>query len=120
MVTIDRPVSADLGILEPIGFLFHDEQFDIFVQAGLVALEREDVVGLSVHDLAGDLALAAHGVDGDDGALDGQHVQEMRDRHDFVRLFRHLDLAEHQTLARGESRHHVDRRFRALLLVGAP
>src|SRR3546814_7062152 len=71
--------------------------------AGLISLQGEDVVCLLVEDLAGDRALAAHGVDGDDRPFDGQHVEQTRDRHDLVRLLRHLDLAEHQAMPRGEA-----------------
>jgi hypothetical protein len=35
----------------------------------------------------------------------------------FVGLFRHLDLPEHEALARCEGRNHMDRRIRAFLLV---
>ena len=45
--------------------------------------------------------------------------EQLGDGDDLVRLFRHLDLTEHQALARCEGRDHVDRRLRALLLVGA-
>ena len=34
-------------------------------------------------------------------------------------LFRHFDLSEHEALTRREGGDHVDRRFRAFLLVGA-
>lgn len=57
--------------------------------------------------------------DGDDRPLDGQHVEQTRDRHDLVRLLRHLDLTEHQALPRGEGGDHVDRRLGTLLLVAA-
>ena len=69
-------------------------------------------------DLAGDVALAAHGVDGDDRARDRHHLQQLGDGADFVALFRHLDVAEHQTLPRREGRDHVDRRLAARLLIG--
>lgn len=57
------------------GLLLPDEEFDILARRALIALEGKDIVCSSVDDLAGDVALAAHRVDGDDGALDGQHVQ---------------------------------------------
>ena len=84
----------------------------------MVAFEREDVIGLLIQDFLGDVALAAHRVDGHDGTLDRHHVEQRRDGDDFVRLFRHLDLPEREPLARCEGRSHVDRRFRAFLLVG--
>ncbi len=60
-----------------------------------------------------------YGVDGDHGAFDRHHVQERRNGDDLVGFLRHLDLPEHETLARGEGRDHVDRRLGALLLVRA-
>ena len=65
MVAIDASVLADLGVLEALGFLFLDEELDIFVQACLVGLEREQVIALLVDDFLGDLALAADRIDGD-------------------------------------------------------
>jgi len=64
-------------------------------------------------------ALAAHGVDGDDGAVDRQHIEKRRDGDDLIGFVRHFDLAEDEALARRESGHHVDRRFSASLVGGA-
>ncbi len=87
MVAADAGVLAALGVVEAISFLFVNEEFDSFVQAGLVGFERQHVIGLLVDDLGGDLALAAHGVESDNGAVDGQHVQQIGDGDDLVRLF---------------------------------
>jgi hypothetical protein len=62
----------------------------------LIAFQRENVVGLLVDHLLGDLALAAHRINGHDRPLDRQHVQKLRDSNDFVRLFRDLDLPQHK------------------------
>jgi hypothetical protein len=45
MIGVDRLVPADLGILELVGFLLISEEFDVFEQRSLIALEREDVIG---------------------------------------------------------------------------
>ena len=119
VIAIDRLVPADLGVLEVPGFLLGHEKLDILTQRALIAFQREDVVGLLVDDFRSDVALAAHRIDGHDGPLDRQHVEQLGDGDDLVGLFRHLDLAEHEALARGEGRDHVDRRFGALLLVGS-
>ena len=55
-----------------------------------------------------------------DCPFDGQHLQQFRDGDDLIGLFRHLDLAEHQALARREGGDHVDRRLAVLLLAGPP
>ena len=118
MITVDGFVPADLGMLEAGGLLLGGEEFDVFAQGPLIAFEGEDVIGPLVHDLLGDVALTAHGIDGDDGALDRQHVEQLGDRHDLIGFFRHLELSEHEPLARREGRDRVDRQFRALLRAG--
>src|SRR5690606_20174780 len=102
MIGIDRLVLTDRGILEFSGFLLPGEELDIVTKGALVALQGEHVIGSSVDDLPGDLTLAAYGIDGDDGALDGQHIQEFGNGDDLVRLLRHLDLSQHQALTGGE------------------
>src|SRR5258708_3388757 len=112
-------MPGDLGVPEAVCLLLGGKQLDILAQRALVAFEGEDVIGLLVEDFLGDVALAAHGVDGDDGALDRQHVEKRRDGDDLVGLVRHFDLAEHEALARREGRHHMDRGFSAFLVGGA-
>jgi hypothetical protein len=113
-VAIDaRGGRGDGRVPEGPGLLLPHEEFDILAQRSLIALEGKDIVGSPVDDLAGDVALAAHRVDGDDGALDGQHVQQPGDGDDLVGLVGHLDLGEHEALARGEGRDHVNRRLGA-------
>src|SRR6185437_10556225 len=80
-------------------------------QRALVAFQPEDVIGLLRNDLSRDGTLAAHRVDGNDRALDRQQVEQFGDRDDLVGLFRDLHLTEHETLARHESRHHVNGAF---------
>src|SRR5208337_536912 len=68
----------------------------------------QDVVGFLVDDFLRDVALAAHGVDGDDRALDRQHVEQGGNGDDLVRLLVHLRLREYEALARREGRDHVN------------
>lgn len=105
---------------ELIGLLLSHEEFDIHAQRALIALQGEHVVSLLVEDFPGDVALAAHRIDGDDRPLDRQHLQQLGDGHDLVGLVRHVDLTEHQALAGGEGRDHVDGGLGAGLLIGAP
>jgi hypothetical protein len=72
-----------------------------------------------IHDLLGNVALTAHRINGHDGTLDRHHGEKLGDGDDFVRLVCHLNLSEHQALTRRKGRDHVDRQFRAFLLVGA-
>ena len=56
----------------------------------------------------------------DDRPLDGQQVQQFGDGDDLVGLLGHLDLAEHQALARRKGGNHVDWRVALPLLAGPP
>lgn len=75
VIAIDRLMLADLRVDELPRLLLGGEQPDIIVQRRLIAFERQDIVGLLIDDLLSDCALTAHGVDGDDRALDLQHRQ---------------------------------------------
>ena len=50
--------------------------------------------------------------------LDRQHAQKLGNGDELVGLFSDLDLAENETLARGESRDDVDRTLGVFLLLG--
>jgi hypothetical protein len=101
-------------IREVLRRLLGDEQLDILTQRALVAFQSEDVIGLLLIDLSRDGALTAHRVDRDDCPLDRQHVENLWDRDDFVGLFRHLDLPQHEALVRDEGRNHMDGAFTGL------
>src|SRR5208282_1709983 len=66
--------------------LFAGEHLHIVAQCALVALQREDVVGLLVDDPLRDVALATHGVDGHHRAPDGQQLEQRRNGDDLVGL----------------------------------
>jgi hypothetical protein len=68
----------------------------------LIALERDDVIGLLVDDFPGDAALTPHRVYGDDGAFDRHHVEQGRNGDNLIGFFRYRDLPHDETLARGE------------------
>ena len=73
---------------------------DIGFERGLVALQGEQVIGLVGDDLGGDLDLAAHGVDGHQGALElpglGELVEKIGDGGDLVGLLRDAGLRQRQ------------------------
>lgn len=75
MIGIDGFVACDHRVLESVGLLFGNEDGDILLQRPLIALQRHDVVRPLLDNLARDLALTSHRIDGHNGALDGQHVQ---------------------------------------------
>jgi hypothetical protein len=66
------------------------------MQMLVVVLERQDVVGALLDDLAGDGGLAPHRVNSDGRPLQGEQPEQGRDRGDLVRLLCGRDLAEHQ------------------------
>jgi hypothetical protein len=64
--------------------------------------------------------MAAHGIDGDDGYLNRQHIEKRRNGDDLVQFICGLDPADNQTQACRESGHHVDRRLSLILLSADP
>ena len=78
VIAVDGLVATDVSILETIGLLLGDEDPDILAQRALIAFEREDVVGLAINDLLGDVALTAHGIDAHDRALNRQQSRRFR------------------------------------------
>ena len=60
VIPIDRFEPADRRILETTGFLLGGEDFYVVVQGALIALERDDVIGLFVDDFLGDASLTSH------------------------------------------------------------
>lgn len=77
--------------------------------AGQVFLQGQEVISALAADGAGDLGLRAHGVDGHEGALQSQALEQARDGGDLVRLVGSRLLAEHQALAAGPGRDEVKR-----------
>ena len=64
----------------------------------MVALECERIVAPLADDLLRDVTLAAHGIDGDDRALEREHFQQLGHCGDLVRFAVDGQLAEHQPL----------------------
>ena len=69
MAFLDRFMAAYCCISEFHLCLLTKKELDIVAQRALIVLQRKDVVSLFVDDQSGDLALASHSVDGDDGAV---------------------------------------------------
>ena len=88
------PVVGDVRPLHPTGAGTVPEPHDLLEEVLVVGLQRQDVVGLPAPDRAGDLFLAAHGVDRHDRPGDLQHFQELGDRRDLVGLLVHGHLTQ--------------------------
>lgn len=84
------------------------------LQARLVALHGQQVVGLLLQDLRRDLALTAHRVKADEAALDQQRVEQFGDGPDLVALAIDLLLPQHETVLGGIRAHQVDRPARSV------
>ena len=76
----------------------------------LISLQRDRVVGALLHDLLHDLPLTPHRVDGDDGALQFEQIEQLWNRRDLVRLFGRRDLAEQHPVLRSPRVHEMQRR----------
>ena len=109
MAGIGLDMAGDGYVLEAARHLLVEKEFDIVAQAALIAFDAEHVIGLFVDDLCGDLLLAAHGIDGDDGALEGQQVEKLGDGGDLVGLLIHRPCAQHQLLLGTPGRDHMHR-----------
>ena len=93
--------------------------FDLGVQGGLVVLDRQKVVGPCIDDGLGESRVAAHGVDGDQGAVQVQPLQEGRNGGDLVGFHVHRLLPQHQLGVGGEGRHQMQRRTAGLAIMAA-
>jgi hypothetical protein len=67
----------------------------------VIGLEHQQVIGAPLQDPVGDCLLAAHGIQRHDAVLQGQRLEQRRDRGDLVRLAIDLTLAERQPLLAG-------------------
>ena len=77
----------------------------------LVCFDGQHIVRAGGHNLACNDLLAAHRVDGDDGALEQQGVEQLRDGRDLVALLGCADPSEHHAQSRAIRRDQV---YRAL------
>ena len=80
---------------------------NILQQFRLVLLHRQRKVAAPLDDLARNRFLATHRVNGHDGAMEFEHFQELRNRRDFVGLFRGRHLAQTEMLLGGPGAYQV-------------
>ena len=90
----------------------------------MVALQGQQVVGLVLDDLAGDLDLAAHGVDGDERPVElaglGQVIEQVGDGGDLVGLLRNRQLRQGQPGGGGVGAERMQRLEPLAPIMGAP
>src|SRR3954447_1937770 len=85
----------------------------------LIGLEDQQVIRVPFQDPASDRLLAAHGIQSHDAVLQGERLEQRRDRGDLVRLAIDLTLAEHQALLAGPGADPVQRPLRPAAVKGA-
>src|SRR5215831_11157230 len=95
------PMSILLGliglIVDPLAALLIDFQktvLDVLLQMLLVAFDRQDIIAASLDNLLGNLLLTAHGIDGHQGPVQVQHLQELGNSRNLVGLFLGGDLTQ--------------------------
>ena len=92
------------GKTVPLATLLHRQE-----RLAVIGLEHQQVIGTPIEDLAGDRLLAAHGIQRHDAVLQGQRLEQRRDRGDLVRLAVDLTLAKRQALLAGPGTDQVQR-----------
>jgi hypothetical protein len=70
MLTIHGGKAVMGQVFEVVVFGILKQKLNLFVEIALIALKREQVIGLFLNDLLGDLFLTAHGVDSRHGAFE--------------------------------------------------
>lgn len=80
----------------------------IFVQRGMVLFQCRQIVSLGLDDLPGDRLLAAHGIDGDQRAVQVELRHQLRWRADFIGFARNFLLGEHQACFDGKGAQQMD------------
>jgi|GEM_PF-3443202 len=76
----------------------------------LIFLQRQDIIRLLIDNPRRNLFLAAHRIDGDDASGQAQHLEQVRDRCDLIRLVIDFALSQGQMMLHRPGTHHVNRR----------
>jgi len=74
----------------------------------LVSLQRQDIVPAALHDLPGQVSLAAHRINRDDLAAQAELPQQVREGRDLVVLGVDHPLGHDQPVGTGPGRDHVE------------
>ncbi len=90
------------------------------MQRALIALERQHVVRLLLHELLGDHALTAHRVNRDNAARQCQQAEQGGQRGNLVRLCLDGDLAQEQPIGRRPRPDEMQRSVPGTMIMRAP
>lgn len=102
------PVGGLMGV-KGAGRRGVEEEADLLRRCRPIVLECEQVVGSCGPDRAGDVALAADGIDGDKRASEFEPIEQKRDGGDLVALGGDRFLTKHDPLARRPGRDQMQR-----------
>src|SRR3954451_22712932 len=97
-----------------------EEQLHVFKERALIALERQHIGAALIGVRSGDLALTGHGVGRDHHAGEAEHLEQLWDRGDLVRLVAHRPLSKHEALLGCPGRDQMQRRGSRRSVKGAP
>ena len=115
MILLDLEIVPEGPIQSPrIGAV--EPQPDRLRQAGLVILDAQHIIGPALHNLHGDIALAAHRINGDHAPLGVQCFQQFCNRCDLVAfLSAVLDLPQRESRRGAPRRYQVNRAALAIM-----
>ena len=119
MTLVRRLFILNLRPLEIISFRRLEVAPDLSRQLLLVVLHRQHVIPTPFVNLACDLSLAAHRVQGHDAPLQFQLLQQFRDRRNLVRFLLGLHLSEDHTIAARPCADHMQRLHTLLAVMRA-
>jgi hypothetical protein len=108
--------------LEPIdlaGRCCFEVTFDVGMQRRLVVLHGQKIVGLGVENALGNVRIASHGVDRDQGALEIDAIEKGRNSGDFVRFFIDRLLPQDELAGSGEGGYQMQSLLAGLAIMAA-
>jgi hypothetical protein len=113
----DVLIFAEVGHARALGR--GDACLHVLMERALIARERRHGTGLLCHNRARDRPPAAHRSDGDDSALQGQHLEQDGQRRTLAQLLRDRHLAHEQSGGRGPGADQMQRSCARRAVMGA-
>jgi len=98
----------------------HKQVGTIVVQAGLIFLGAEHVVGPLRLNLPGNVYLTSHGINGDRSSSEMEHVEPLGQRRDLVGFIVCFKLYWHYLIGRSPGVHNVNGAFPSCTVEGPP
>lgn len=102
MILLDRLGIGVRRVLPFLGLSDCEECRDRFRQLRLIVLDGQNVIRAPVADRLGNVAVSSHGIDGGDGALEQQGIEQDWNGGEFVGFFGAGFLSQDQLRLRGK------------------